>query len=45
MAETYFFFYQISVSLTQIIQDDPRDRRVWRKTEITRDEYIAYRRR
>jgi hypothetical protein len=44
MAETQFFFYQISDSLTQIIQDGPRDRRVWRKTEITRDDYIPCRR-
>jgi hypothetical protein len=31
-------------SLTQIIQDDPRHRRVWRETKIPRDEYIACRR-
>ena len=37
MAEPQFFVYQIFDCLTQSIQDDPRHRRVCRKTEITRD--------
>jgi ferric-dicitrate binding protein FerR (iron transport regulator) len=37
MAGTQFFVHQMSDSLTQIIQDDPRHRRAWRKTEITCD--------
>jgi hypothetical protein len=44
MAETQFFVYPMSDSLTQVIQDHPRHRRAWRKTEITRDDYIACRR-
>jgi hypothetical protein len=39
MAETQFFVYQIFDCLTQSIQDDPRHRRVWRKTEITQRLY------
>jgi hypothetical protein len=37
-------FYQMSHSLTPIIQDHPRHRQAWRKAEITRDDYIACRR-